>query len=285
MSQSKRTVLVTGCSDGGMGAALAAELHNSGLHVIATARKLSAMSSLASVKGIELLTLDITSDESIKECVEKVTKLDILINNAGATYVMPVSDVAITEAKKLFEINVWGQIAVTQAFLPLLLKSTNGMIVNHTSVGAALIIPFQAVYNASKAAMSTFTQTLRLEMEPFNIKVIELKTGGVKTNIIENTRSKGTPLPKNSIYDPARAEAESLNRSEWAEGQLNMTPERWAKNVTADLLRPTPPPIIWRGDAVWSAWFAGIAPFGWLDGITKKMTGLSKIGEIIKKKT
>lgn len=283
MSQPKRKVLITGCSDGGMGSALAVAFERSGLHVIATARNVSSMSSLSSSDGIELLALDITSDESIKQCVEKVDQLDILVNNAGAAYAMPVTDADISEAKKLFDINVWGQIATTQAFLPLLMKSKNAMIVNHTSIGAGMILPFQAVYNASKAAMATFSQTLRLELQPFNIAVVELKTGGVKTNIVKNTRTRGPTLPKESIYAPAREAAERILTGEWAEGQLNMTPERWAKAATADLLRQPPPQIVWRGDSVWSAWFAGLAPFRWLDGITKKITGLDKVEEIIRK--
>lgn len=281
MSKSKRTVLITGCSDGGMGSALAAELHRSGLHVIATARKITAMSSLSTLEGIRLLALDITSQESIQECVENIATLDILINNAGGTYNMPISDVSIPEAKKIFDINVWGHIAMTQAFIPLLMKSPNAMIVNHTSVGAGLIIPFQAVYNASKAAMSAFSQTLRLELQPFGIAVVELKTGGVKTNIVQN--AKGITLPAKTIYEPARDAVQKINSSEWAQEHLTMTADRWARDVTSALLRPTPPSIIWKGDSIWSAWFAGTLPSGWLDGITKKMTGLNKVIEMIKK--
>lgn len=284
MSKASRTVLITGCSDGGMGAALAAEFHRSGLHVIATARKISSMSSLASLDGIELLPLDITSTESIEQITSKVDRLDILINNAGAAYNMPISDVSIKEAKDLFDINVWGHLAITQAFLPLLMKSPKAVVVNHTSIGANMIIPFQSVYNASKAAMATFSQTLRLELQPFDIAVVELKTGGVKTNVIKNNRTKGAALPESSIYAPAREAAEEIISGEWAEAHLNMTAESWAKAVTADLLKASPPAIIWKGDSVWSAWFASLSPYGWLDGITKKMTGLSKVEETIRRK-
>jgi NADP-dependent 3-hydroxy acid dehydrogenase YdfG len=83
---SKRTVLITGCSDGGMGAALAKEFHQAGLHVIATARDVSKMTGLTSL-GIETLPLDIQSESSIQACFAKVSDLDILINNAGAMYV------------------------------------------------------------------------------------------------------------------------------------------------------------------------------------------------------
>jgi 1-acylglycerone phosphate reductase len=146
-----------------MGAALAIAFHEAGLHVYSTARDLSKMTQLASL-GIETLVLDIQSDSSIAACVHKLSsrKLDILVNNAGASASMPISDLSLLEAKKIFDINVWSQLAVTQALLPLLLKS-KGMIVNQTSVVSTTAIPFQSAYNASKAAMAIFSDTMRLE--------------------------------------------------------------------------------------------------------------------------
>jgi 1-acylglycerone phosphate reductase len=163
MASSKQTVLITGCSEGGMGAALATAFHEAGLHVYATARDLSKMTQLASL-GIETFVLDILSDSSIASCVSKLSSrnLDILINNAGASASMPISDLSLPEAKKIFDVNVWSQLAVTQAFLPLLLTS-KGMIVNQTSVVSATAVPFQSAYGASKAAIAMFSDTMRLE--------------------------------------------------------------------------------------------------------------------------
>jgi 1-acylglycerone phosphate reductase len=163
MASSKRTVLITGCSEGGMGAALAIAFHEAGLHVYATARDLSKMKQLTSL-GIETLVLDIQSDSSIASCVSKLSSrnLDILANNAGASASMPISDLSLPEAKKIFDINVWSQLAVTQAFLPLLLKSKR-MIVNQTSVMSTTAVPFQSAYAASKAAMAMFSDSKRLE--------------------------------------------------------------------------------------------------------------------------
>ena len=175
MSRATQTVLITGCSDGGLGVALAVALHEAGLHVYATARDPSKMSQLASL-GIETLVLDVESESSITACVGKISGLDILVNNTGALTLMPVADVSIAKAKKLFDLNVWSQIAMTQAFLPLLLESKLGMIVNQTSILAVTTMPFQAVYNASKAALAMLSDTLRLELQPFGIKVIDLKT-------------------------------------------------------------------------------------------------------------
>jgi len=122
MSSSKRTVLITGCSDGGLGAALAIAFHKAGLHVYATARNPSKMKQLQSL-GIKTLTVDVLSDSSIASCVGQISSLDILVYNAGGAYTMPESAISLLEAKKFFDLNVWSYLAMTQAFLPLLLKS------------------------------------------------------------------------------------------------------------------------------------------------------------------
>lgn len=105
-------------------------------------------------------------------------------------FLMPVVDLSIPEAKKMLDLNVWYYIAVTQAFLRLLLKSIKGMIVNQTSAAGCTTIPFQAVYNASKAAIMMSSDTLRLEPQPFGITVVDLMTAVVQTNLVRNMREE-----------------------------------------------------------------------------------------------
>ncbi|KAJ5958092.1 Short-chain dehydrogenase/reductase SDR [Penicillium vulpinum] len=140
MSPSTRKVLITGCSDGGLGAALAFAFHEAGLEVYATARDPSKTLEVAS-QGIKTLCLDVQSNSSIAKCVGDIPELDILVNNTGGGY-------------------------VKQAFLPLLLKS-KGMIVNHTSLASLCTVPLQSAYNAYKAAMASFSDSERLELKPF----------------------------------------------------------------------------------------------------------------------
>jgi len=281
MSSSKRTVLLTGCSDGGLGAALAIAFHEAGLHVYATARNPSKMAHVASL-GIETLTLDVQVDSSIAACVNQLSDLDILVNNAGAGYSMPVSDISIPEAKKLFDLNVWSYLAVTQAFLPLLLKS-KGTIVNQTSVVSVMGTPFQSAYNASKAAMAMFSDSQRLELEPFGITVVDLKTGAVTSNLFKNN-SDTTPcsLPKGSIYEPAKEAVEKTLRGDDFKS-MGMPAQQWAGQVVKDLLKKTPPPTVWRGGKAWLVWFGTILPFGTLDGTVKKMTGLDVVARMVRK--
>lgn len=283
MSGHKRTVLITGCSDGGTGAALAKELHARGLHVYATARNVDKMQSLANIDGIELLPLEITSQASVQQCLKKIPRLDILVNNAGAQYAMPVSDLDITEAKRLFDANVWGHIAVTQAFLPLLLRSPKGMVVNHTSVGAGSPIPFQATYNASKAAMAMFSDTLRMELQVFGIKVVQLRTGGVKTQIVSNVQAKKFVVPERSIWAPAREIVNKLLRQEWAE-KFGILPEQWAKQVVGDVLRENPPKMVWRGEMAFVSKVLGLVmPSAWLEWLMKRAMGFQEVEKNMRK--
>ena len=281
MSSPKRTVLITGCSDGGLGAALAIHLYEAGLHVYATARNPSKMEDLQS-RGIDTLTLDVQSESSIAACVGGLSSLDILINNAGATFIMPLADVSIAEAKKHYDLNVWSHIAVTQAFLPLLLKS-KGMIVNQTSVAAVTTLPFHAIYNSSKAAMAMLSDSLRLELQPFGITVVDLRTAMVKSNIYKNMNSSQQPcLPKGPIYEPAKETMEKVMRQEGFQGK-GVPTNQWAKQVVQDLLKKTPPPVIWRGESAWLTRLAAVLPFGLFDGMIKKLTGLDLVEQALRK--
>ncbi|KAM0425972.1 hypothetical protein ACHAPT_008911 [Fusarium lateritium] len=276
----KRSVLITGCSDGGLGAALAVAFHNAGLNVYATTRNPAKMEHLSSL-GIKTLALDIQSETSIAECVKEIPTLDILVNNAGTQYIMPVVDIDIAGAKKTYDLNVWSHVAVTQAFLPLLLKSSNGMVVNQTSLASVATIPFQAVYNSSKAALAMISDSLRLELKPFGITVVDLRTGIVQSNLIKNGLAIKPPtLPEGSIYEPAKDIMERTFRQEGYEGQ-GTPAQDWANAVVGDLLKKNPPPVIWRGEKTWAVWIGSFLPFGWLDSIAKKLAGLDKVEEVL----
>ncbi|KAK8037706.1 hypothetical protein PG991_001052 [Apiospora marii] len=283
MAKGKRYVLITGCSDGGMGAALAAEFRKAGFHVYATARNPSKMQHLASL-GIQLMQLDIQSADSIAACAGEIPQLDILVNNAGHQFLMPVVDTDIEEAKRRFDLNVWSHIAVTKASLPLLLKSPNAVIANQTSVGAVVTLPFQAIYNASKAAMAMLSDSLRLELQPFGIKVVDLRTGVVRTNLIANIKSSEAgpvALPKGSIYEPAKDIVEKAMRQDGFEGQ-GMPAEQWARETVQELSKNNPSAVIWKGESAWLSRLSSVMPHGLFDGTVKKLTGLDQVEKIVR---
>jgi 1-acylglycerone phosphate reductase len=295
-SPRKRMIVITGCSSGGIGAALAICFHHAGHRVFATARNLSKMSNLAAL-GIETIALDITSEPSIASAVATISSslpddvgLDILVNNAAGSYTMPVVDANLDTAKELFHVNVWSQIAVTQAFMPLLLKratnTSRPLIVNHTSVGSLTALPWQGVYNASKAAFAMLTNTMRMELSPFNIQVVDLKTAGVQTNIISNSNANanGEGLPRNSIYQPVR----ELVEKAMGQGDLakrGITPEQWATRVFPILLREHPPSVIWEGESALLVRIMSNFPSSVIDRAIKSVTKFGAVEEAIKAKT
>ncbi|EXJ76664.1 uncharacterized protein A1O5_01172 [Cladophialophora psammophila CBS 110553] len=208
MASGLKSVLITGCSAGGIGGGLAEAFHEHGYHVFATARTPSKISqSLAKAPNVTVMTLDVLSSESIAAAVESATrvtggKLDVLVNNSGSLMIMPALDTSIEEGKRLFDTNYWAVLAMIQAFAPLLIKA-KGYVVNNTSVSG--LVPFGAfasIYNSSKAAAILGSETWRLELAPLGVRTLTLVTAAVKSNVFTNM----TPIkiPENSYYDGIR---------------------------------------------------------------------------------
>jgi 1-acylglycerone phosphate reductase len=147
---------------------------------------------------------------------------------------------------------------VIQAFLPLLLES-KGTIVNYTSVGASVTLPFQGIYNSSKSALAMLSDTLRLEIEPFDVKVIDLRSAVIKTNLIKNMQDTNNLLPKGSIYEPARDTLEkSLRQEQFVD--VGMPVKDWAEATVKDLSKKSPTKVIWRGETAFLCWVGSILP-------------------------
>ena len=291
MVLAKRTVLITGCSDGGLGCALAIAFHKAGWRVFATARNTSKLTQAQS-SGIETLQLDTVSDSSISSAVSHVQtltggSLDMLLNNAGAGYsLMPLLDIDMAKAKTIFDLNVWSLINVTRAFLPLLLASTHpagAMVVNNTSVASLYpaTMPWSGVYSASKAAAASITETLRLELEPFGIKVVNLMTGAVKSGFGEKLAREKAALPPDFIYNVAKEIVESRISAGGMPNAEKMDPMVWAARVVGDLSKRSPSYWIFRGKGSTFIWVATLLPVGLFDRMIKKITGLDEVKRII----
>ncbi|KAM5384670.1 hypothetical protein ACJZ2D_001415 [Fusarium nematophilum] len=290
-NQPKKTVLITGCSDGGLGAALAVTFHQRGWRVFATTRNPQKMAGLEAV-GIETRALDVTSEASAEECASQIASLtggtlDMLVNNAGRGYTLPLLDVSIEETKKLFDTNVYSVILVTKDFFPLLSQSKHKpVVVNNTSVCAVVPLPFEGTYSASKAAVSMLTQTLRLELTPFGIAVAELRTGSVCSNMNDNNYEVENPnkrLPASSPYWVGREIIEQAQRGEEV-AKSSIPAEVWAEDVVKELTRSRVPPQIWKGGQAGLSWLTTWMPLGWMDGEFKRATGLDKIEKMIRER-
>jgi 1-acylglycerone phosphate reductase len=153
MAATRKSVLVTGCSEGGIGDALAQAFQRKGLHVFATARSLTKIAHLSTLPNVTCIALDVTSTESIQVAVKIVSKktggkLDYLINNAGLGIVSPAIDADIADARKMFDANFWGAVAMVQAFSELVI-SAKGTIGNVAALGAILHIPWMCMFSRS----------------------------------------------------------------------------------------------------------------------------------------
>ena len=157
----KPTALITGCSQGGIGDALARELAARGHHVFAAVRNLSKAASFSGAENIEVVTLDVTSSESIKGLVTYLKdrlpdgKLDILVNNAGVGATSPLIEADLATAKRLYDVNVLGLLAVTQAFTPMLIAA-EGKVINISSVGGILAMPWLGMWKLEILHVCTF---------------------------------------------------------------------------------------------------------------------------------
>ncbi|KAI8944274.1 hypothetical protein F4801DRAFT_600065 [Xylaria longipes] len=244
---SQKTVLITGCSDGGIGSALATTFQQRGFHVFATARDPSKMQDLKGLPNVSFLTLDVVNQDDIKAAVEAVSKhtsngsLDCLISNAGRNHFMPMLDESLDAIRGIFEINFIGPIALAQAFAPMLIKA-RGTAVFITSTSGHLNIPYMGTYAASKMSTEIVAETLRLELAPFGVNVLEVVTGAVKS--MGQTYFGDFKLPQQSSIEPTIA-----GRAQGNDGLPRMDTLEYAKAVVHEIMERTPGRVWYGGFA------------------------------------
>ena len=212
----KKVALVTGASSG-MGHAFAIQLHEAGFLVYGVARRTDRMNDLRA-RGIKTIAMDITDDESTSDGVRQILtetgRIDVLVNNAGYGSFGAVEDVPLEEARRQFEVNVFGAARLVQLVLPSMRSHKSGTIINITSMGGKIYTPFGAWYHATKFALESFSDVLRLETKPFGINVVIIEPGAIRTefngiaadHLIE-TSGKGAYADKAAkVAKSARAE-------------------------------------------------------------------------------
>jgi len=193
-----RIVLVTGGSSG-IGRATAVFLSQRGFTVYGTGRKCTTGEKS---DNFTLLRMDVTDEQSVRDALqyieEKHGRLDAVMNNAGLGLIGPLEMVNHSEAKEVFETNVFGVLNVCRNAIPLLRKSGGGHIINVTSIGGRVGLPHRGIYCASKFAVEGLTEALSMELRKFNINVSIIEPGDFKTNI--NANRKYPALDRNDLY-------------------------------------------------------------------------------------
>ncbi len=164
-----QTILITGCSSG-FGLDTARTFLDRGWNVVATMRT-PRPDVLPRSEHLRVLALDVTDPESIHDAVEAAGPVDALVNNAGVGLLSVFEGTAMDTVRATFETNTFGAMAVTQAFLPQFRARQAGVVVNVSSSTTLLPLPLLAVYTATKAALNAFTESLALELQPFDVRV------------------------------------------------------------------------------------------------------------------
>jgi len=180
---STKVAIVTGASSG-IGEATAGRLHALGYSVYAAARRVNRMASLAEA-GVRPIKLDLTDDASMVRCVDDVIadsgRIDVLVNNAGYRSYGSVEDVPISEARRQFDVNVFGLGRLTQLVLPHMREQRSGHIVNISSMGGKIHEPLGGWYHSTKFAVEGLSDCLRMELAPLGIHVVVIEPGAIRT--------------------------------------------------------------------------------------------------------
>jgi NAD(P)-dependent dehydrogenase (short-subunit alcohol dehydrogenase family) len=237
--------MITGASTG-IGAATAVHLARRGWTVYAGVRRDDDGRALtAQEASIRPLILDVTDDAQLaaaRSRLESEGQLDGLVNNAGIAIAGPLEFLPSGELRKQFEVNVFGLIAASRTFLPLL-RATRGRIVNVGSIGGRMALPFMAPYTASKFAVEALSDSMRLEFRPFGIRTILIEPGAIKTPIW--TKGRETALAIAQHYPPEALTLygkliESMQRASTESAQRATPPERVAAAIERALSAPNP---------------------------------------------
>ena len=200
-----KTVLITGCSSG-FGLETARYFLDRDWKVIATMRT-PREDVLPRSDRLRVLALDVTDPESIREAVDAAGPIDVLVNNAGIGVLNALEGISMETVREVFETNIFGTMAVSQAVLPQFRQRKSGVIVNVTSSVTLKSLPLLSVYTASKAAVNAFTESLALELQQFNVRVrLVLPGRAPETRFGENAQ----PRMQGGIPEPYAGLAQSV---------------------------------------------------------------------------
>ncbi|RKP25378.1 hypothetical protein SYNPS1DRAFT_22650 [Syncephalis pseudoplumigaleata] len=214
--------------------------------------------------GIHTLAVDVTKLDTIEAAVhtiiEKEGHIDILVNNAGISRSAPLVEQDLQTARKIYDTNVWGLLAMSQTVAPHMMKRRAGTIVHVGSIVGIRPIPWSGIYASSKAAVHAMSDIMRMELMAFNVNVTTVYPGAIKSNIAANS-SEEFALKEGSMYEQFK---QRIEERLWLSQQPGCTPtDEFARRVVAKVLLPSPPREIYCGRESTLAWVSSFLP-NWL---------------------
>ncbi len=282
MKATRETVFITGAT-AGIGRHVALHLARRGFHVIASGRRRAALETLASEAGdlhLDTLELDVTDAGSIARALEQVDRLtdgrgvDVLVNNAGYGVLGPALETTDQDLRRQFDTNVFGLMAVTRAFVPKMLERRTGRVINVSSIGGRITLPFFGAYNASKYAVESLSDALRRELRAFGIQVALIEPGAIRSEFastsmayVDRYRSDSSPFA--AVYERAAQLQKAFERTE-------VGPECVAEAVEhAIRARRARPRYVVPLSSRLMMWVAGWLPTRWVDALMAQAVGLT----------
>lgn len=198
----KKTIIITGTSSG-IGFVLAEFFGKQGHRVYGLSRKYSESRFFTSIPT------DVTDNDAVQNAISEVLKtenrIDVLINNAGMGMVGAVEDSTKEDILKLFNLNLVGAVQMMSTVMPKMRENKFGQIINVSSIGSEMGLPFRGFYSASKSALDKVTEAMRYEVDQWNISVCSLHLGDIKTNIAENRVKTKVSEPYKKVFDKVHA--------------------------------------------------------------------------------
>jgi len=238
---SPRVALVTGGSSG-IGEETALGLKRAGFEVYAVARRVDRMASLSEL-GVHTFAMDVTDDASMVAGIDRIVDeqggIDALVNNAGYGSYGAVEDVPIDEARRQFEVNVFGLARLVQLVTPHMRAQRSGRIINISSIGGKFYEPFGAWYHATKFAVEGFSDSLRMELRPFGIQVVLIEPGPIRTEWNEIARDSLLERSGDGPYASYARQAHDV-MERFDEPSRASTPEEVADKIVKAALAKRP---------------------------------------------
>jgi NAD(P)-dependent dehydrogenase (short-subunit alcohol dehydrogenase family) len=254
-----KTILITGASSG-IGRATALHFAEKGWNVAATMRNPLQAGPALQHPQISLFALDVTNPESIAQAVagtlHRYKKIDVLLNNAGYGLFGPMEAIDSQQIQQQFATNLFGLIGVTQQVLPAMRAAGEGLIINVSSIVGRMALPYASSYVATKFAVEGLSESMRYELEPFNIRIKLIEPGSISTEF-------GKGSMQMAVSDPYRTSMNKFLGVFTKSSSVGATPEEVAKviyraaNDSSNRLRylAKPGPFFWANrilpDAVW----------------------------------
>jgi len=233
--------LITGCSTG-FGRALANQVIDAGYKVVVTARNPETLKDLQKKNEANVLALklDVTEKDQARDAVqqsmERFGKIDVLVNNAGIGYFSSVEESVEEETRKMFEVNFWGLMNMTNAVLPVMRQQKSGHIINFSSISGLVSFPAVGYYNATKYAVEGISESLAQEVAPFQIRVTLIEPGLFRTDWAGRSSVKTeTAIYTENVRD-------TIARFEGISGKEPGNPDKAAK-VMISLVESDDPPL------------------------------------------